>query len=197
VLPPGMAPVQIVIVPITIGKRKDDVGVAALSVESTLKSAGFRVKTDNRDLRPGAKYYYWEMRGVPVRLEVGPRDIDAGQVTVVTRTGERSTIQIVDLENGIRNVLTGEHELLRERAESLMQSRLKRAVSIDEAVNALAQGVAVVNWCGERGCADAMEERLVASVLGTEARSPYLTETEGKCVICGKPGKTTLLGRAY
>lgn len=197
VLPPGTAPVQIVIVPITIGKRKDDVAAAATAVESTLKSAGFRVKTDNRDLRPGAKYYYWEMRGVPVRLEVGPRDIDAGQVTVVTRTGERSTIQVVDLVNGIRNVLTGENERLRERAESLMQSRLVRVGTVEEAVSALAQGVAVVNWCGERGCADVMEERLGASVLGTEARSPYLTETEGNCVICGKPGKTTLLGRAY
>jgi prolyl-tRNA synthetase len=197
VLPPDVAPVQIVIVPITIGKRKDDVAAAATAVESTLKSAGLRVKTDNRDLRPGAKYYYWEMRGVPVRLEVGPRDIDAGQVTVVTRTGERSTIQVVDLMNGIRNVLTGEYERLREHAESLMQSRLKQSVSVEEAVSALAQGVAVVTWCGERGCADAMEERLGASVLGTEARSPYLTETEGNCIICGKPGKTTLLGRAY
>jgi prolyl-tRNA synthetase len=197
VLPPAMAPVQIVIVPITIGKRKDDVAAAATSVESTLKSAGFRVKTDNRDLRPGAKYYYWEMRGVPVRLEVGPRDIDAGQVTVVTRTGERSTIPVADLVNGINSVLTGEQVRLRERAESHVRSRLIRAVSMEEAASALVQGVAVVNWCGERGCADAMEERLGASVLGTEARSPYLTETEGNCIICGKPGKTTLLGRAY
>ena len=197
VLPPGMAPVQIVIVPITIGKRKDDVAAAALSVESTLKSAGFRVKTDNRDLRPGAKYYYWEMRGVPVRLEVGPRDIDAGQVTVVTRTGERSAVLISDLVNGVNSVLGGVHERLRERAESQMRSCLVHAVSVEEAVNALALGVAVVNWCGERGCADVMEERLGASVLGTEARSPYLNETEGNCIICGKPGTTTLLGRAY
>ena len=197
VLPPGMAPVQVVIVPITIGKRKDDVSAAALSVESTLKSAGFRVKTDNRDLRPGAKYYYWEMRGVPVRLEVGPRDIDAGQVTVVTRTGERSVIQIGDLVNGVCSVLAGVHELLRERAEFQMRSRLIVSVSVEEAVHAIAQGVAVVNWCGERGCADVMEERLGASVLGTGARSSYLNETEGNCIICGKPGKTTLIGRAY
>ncbi len=197
VLPPGMAPVQVVIVPITIGKRKDDVSAAALSVESTLKSAGFRVKTDNRDLRPGAKYYYWEMRGVPVRLEVGPRDIDAGQVTVVTRTGERSVIQIGDLVNGVCSVLAGVHELLRERAESQMRSRLIVSVSVEEAVSAIAQGVVVVNWCGERGCADAMEERLGASVLGTGARSPYLNEMEGNCITCGKPGKTTLVGRAY
>ncbi|MCX6699732.1 MAG: proline--tRNA ligase [Methanomicrobiales archaeon] len=197
VLPPGMAPVQVVIVPITIGKRKDDVSAAALLVESTLKSAGIRVKTDNRDLRPGAKYYYWEMRGVPVRLEVGPRDIDAGQVTVVTRTGERSVIQISDLVNGVCSVLAGVHERLRESAESQMRSRLIVSVSVEEAVNALAQGVAVVNWCGERMCADVMEERLGASVLGTGARSPYLNETKGNCIICGKPGKTTLIGRAY
>jgi prolyl-tRNA synthetase len=197
VLPPEMAPVQVVIVPITIGKRKDDVASAALSVESTLKSAGYRVKTDNRDQRPGAKYYYWEMRGVPVRLEVGPRDIDSGVVTVVTRTGERTTIPVADLLNGIKNVLSGEQARLRERTESHMRSRLIRVVSMEEAANALAQGVAVVNWCGERGCADAMEERLGASVLGTEARSPYLTEMDGGCIICGKPGKTTLLGRAY
>ena len=90
-----------------------------------------------------------------------------------------------------------EQERLRDRTESHMRSRLICAGSVEEAVNALVQGVAVVNWCGERGCADAMEERLGASVLGTEARSQYLNETEGNCIICGKPGKTTLLGRAY
>ncbi len=197
VLPPCMAPVQVVIVPITIGKRKDDVAAASLLVESTLKSAGYRVKTDNRDMRPGAKYYYWEMRGVPVRLEVGPRDIDAGQVTVVTRTGERSAIQVSELVIGVNNVLASEQERLRERAESQMQSRLIRAGSVEEALQALTTGVAVVNWCGERGCADAMEERLGASVLGTGARSRYLDETEGNCLICGNPGRTTLIGRAY
>ena len=105
------------------------------------------------------------MRGVSIRLEVGPRDIDAGQVTVVTRTGERSAIKISDLVNGIRSVLAGEEQRLRERAESHMRSRLIRAISIEEAVGALTGGVAVVNWCGERGCADIMEERLGASVL--------------------------------
>ncbi|HVP95169.1 MAG TPA: proline--tRNA ligase [Methanoregulaceae archaeon] len=197
ILPPDVAPVQIVIVPITIGKRKEEVTTAAAAIEQELKSAGYRVKIDGRDLRPGAKYYYWEMRGVSLRLEIGPRDIDASQVTVVTRTDARSVITRKDLIAGIREVISDETCRMKERAEEHVKSRLIISGSMEEAKHAIEQGIALVQWCEEKGCADVIEEDLGASVLGTRARSPHLKEQEGPCVICGKPGKTTLVGRAY
>ncbi len=197
VLPPEVAPVQVVIVPITIGKRKEEVTTAASAIGQELKSAGYRVKIDNRDLRPGAKYYYWEMRGVSLRLEIGPRDIDASQVTVVTRTDARSVIPLKDLVPGIRRVISDETARMKERAEEHVKSRLIISGTMDEAKQAIEQGIALVQWCDEKGCADVIEEALGASVLGTQARSPYLKEQEGPCVVCGKPGKTTLVGRAY
>jgi prolyl-tRNA synthetase len=197
VLPPDVAPVQIVVVPITIGKRKEEVATAASAIEKELKSAGYRVKTDSRDLRPGAKYYYWEMRGVSLRLEIGPRDIDASQVTVVTRTDARSTVPLAGLVPGIRSIISDETARMKERADEHVRSRLIVSGTMDEAKRAIEQGIALVQWCEEKGCADVIEEELGASVLGTRARSPHLKEQEGPCVVCGKPGKTTLVGRAY
>ena len=94
ILPPVAAPVQAIIVPITIGKRHEDVMAAAEQLHKDLTAAGVRVKLDTRDMRPGAKYYWWELRGVPLRLELGPRDLDAGKVMAVKRTGEKTSIEM-------------------------------------------------------------------------------------------------------
>jgi prolyl-tRNA synthetase len=197
VLPPRVAPTQIVLVPITIGKRKDEVANAVKEIEERLLAAGFRVKRDDRDLRPGAKYYYWEMRGVPLRLEVGPRDIDAGQVMSVTRLGHKSAIPLEGLIEGVTERLATFTAELEERALEQFRSKITIANGIQEMVKALESGVVVVPWCGERGCADAIEEQTGASVLGTEVRSEAIPPISGTCVICGKEGAGTLIGKAY
>jgi prolyl-tRNA synthetase len=197
VLPPAVAPVQAIIVPITIGKRKDEVNTAAAALEKTLRAAGFRVKQDLRDIRPGAKYYYWEMRGVPLRIEIGPRDLDAGQVTAVTRAGEKSAIRMDNVVDGVRAVLDAFQAALMSRADEHVRARLRRASSVAAVTEIVAEGVALIGWCGHRGCADRIEEETNASILGTGARSPFIREEPGVCVVCGKPGTTTLVGRAY
>jgi prolyl-tRNA synthetase len=197
VLPPRVAPVQVVLVPITIGKRKNEVADAVKEIEERLLGAGFRVKRDDRDLRPGAKYYYWEMRGVPLRLEVGPRDIDAGQVTAVTRLGHKSVIPREVLIEGVTERLATFTAELEERALEQFRSKITIVRGIQELVTALERGVAVVPWCGERGCADAIEAQTGASVLGTEVRSESIPSISGTCVICGKEGTGTLVGKAY
>lgn len=197
VLPDIVAPVQVVVVPITIGKRKDEVLAAAHDIEARLSASGFRVKTDTRDLRPGAKYYYWEMRGVPLRLEVGPRDLDAGQVTAVTRLGEKSTIPRTSLDEGVRNVLAAFTATLTRRAEEYVRTHITVVTTIQELAKAVENGVAIVSWCGERDCADQIEATVNASVLGTEIRSAFVADTAGPCVVCGKGGKAALVGRAY
>jgi len=198
ILPPAVAPVQAVIVPITIGKRHEDVLSAAQKLEGDLKSAGFRVKTDTRDMRPGAKYYWWELRGVPLRLELGPRDLDAGKVMAVKRTGEKSQIELATVTDGVTRVLGEITAAIRARAEEHTQSHLCTVDSMEALVAALNEGkVAVVHWCGQRGCGDAIEEKASSSILGTDVRSEYITCTEGCCIVCGKPGKATLVGRTY
>jgi len=98
----------------------------------------------------------------------------------------------------VKGVLAGISEAMRSTAEDEMKCRLCTAASIDACNVSLNEGrVAVVPWCGDRACGDAIEEKTNASVLGTDVRSAYIPATEGACIICGKKGTATLVGRAY
>jgi len=198
ILPPAVAAIQVVIVPILIGKRHDDVLASAQKLEEELKGAGFRTKIDVRDMRPGAKYYWWELWGVPLRLELGPRDIDAGKVMAVTRLGDKTSLDRAGIVDGTQKVLDGISHAMKAKAEEHVKNSLCTAGTIDALTAALNDSrVAVVPWCGDHGCGDAIEEKSSSSILGTEARSPYVSDAGGACVICGKPGKATLVGRTY
>jgi prolyl-tRNA synthetase len=198
ILPPAAAPVQAIIVPITIGKRHDDVMAAAQKLESDLKAAGFRVKMDTRDMRPGAKYYWWELRGVPLRLELGPRDLDGGKVMAVKRTGEKVSLDLPTIPEGVARVLGEITDAIRTKAEEHTKSHLVSVDSMTGLDAALNDGkVAVVHWCKDRGCGDAIEEKTNASILGTDVRSQYVSSTEAACIVCGKAGMATLVGRTY
>ena len=198
ILPPVAAPVQAVIVPITIGKRHEDVMAAAQKLQQALTAAGIRVRLDTRDIRPGAKYYWWELRGVPLRLELGPRDLDAGKVMAVKRTGEKTAIDLATAMEGVIRVLGEITDAIRTTAEEHTRNHLCAVASMDALNGALNDGnVAVVHWCQDRICGDAIEEKTSASVLGTDVRSPYVKVSDGACVVCGKPGKATLVGRTY
>ena len=198
ILPPAVATLQAVIVPITIGKRHDDVMAAAQKLRTDLTTAGFRVKLDTRDIRPGAKYYWWELRGVPLRLELGPRDLDAGKVMAVKRTGEKTSIDLATVTAGVTRVFDEITDTIRARAEENMKSRLCTVGSLDNLIAMLDAGrVAVVHWCQQRECGDAIETKTNASILGTNVRSQYVPATDGICIVCGEQGKPTLVGRAY
>jgi len=198
ILPPAVAAIQLVIVPITIGKRHDDVLASAAGLKKELGAAGFRVRMDTRDMRPGAKYYWWELRGVPLRLELGPRDIDTGKVMAVTRLGGKVPIDRTGIVDGVNRVLAGISQAIAAKAKEHVENSLRPAGSIDELTAALNdRKVAVVPWCGDRACGDTIGETTTASVLGTGVRSAYIPAPEGACIICGKPGKATLVGRAY
>jgi len=198
ILPPCVATIQIVIIPITIGKRHEDVMAASQQLATDLTAAGYRVKLDTRDMRPGAKYYWWEIRGVPLRLELGPRDLDAGKVMAVKRTGGKDSISLASVKGDTARVLGEVTDALRARAEEHTESHLSLVNSLDAISPALDAGnVAVVNWCRQKECGDVIEEKTNASILGTEVRSQYVSDTGGPCIVCGKQGKATLVGRAY
>jgi len=197
-LPPEVAPVQIVIVPVIIKKREEEIRSAALSLENELKAAGFRVKTDDRDMRPGAKYYYWEMRGVPLRLEIGPRDIDAGVVTGVFRTGGKEQIPRGNLSSSVSKIFSDVLKGLEDRAEKHVKDHLFVVSDVQKLKEAVTEGVSAVHWCGSRDCADRLEEISDASILGTEVRTDIIDHSPGRCLICNKPDSlVTLVGRSY
>ena len=196
-LPPEVAPIQVVVVPIIVGKRRDEVLSAAGELKEELSAAGFIVKVDDRDMRPGAKYYHWEMRGVPLRIEIGPRDIDANTVIAVTRDGEKTKLDRRGVVEGISSVLAGFRTRIRETAKQAMAGRITRAETLEETALAVKDGVAVVHWCGSQECAEKIETEVDASILGTDIRSDLVTVSDGPCVACGGRGTSTLVARTY
>ena len=197
VLPPEVAPVQVVIVPVIVGKRKDEVLGASRSLKADLVASGYRVELDEREIRPGAKYYHWEMRGVPLRLEVGPRDLDRGVVTMVTRLGGKTEIPREEATSDVRKILADLAKTLLDRATGEMRGRIATPRTLEETADAVGRGVAVVPWCRSRGCAGVLEGRTGGSILGTDVEGNRLPEIPEKCIVCGKEGVPTLLARTF
>ena len=197
VLPPEIAPVQVVIVPIIMKKMAEEVAQAAKDIEAGMKAAGLRVRIDDRPLRPGAKYYHWEMRGVPLRLEIGPRDLENNVVMAADRFGNKTSLPRENLGEGVRTLLDNFRDELKSKAVEKAKSQIKIIENPDEIKEALETGIAVVQWCGCEECADEIEKRFDVSVLGDEIRSEYIESSTGKCIICGKPSKQAVVGRSY
>ncbi|MDI6902496.1 MAG: proline--tRNA ligase [Methanocellales archaeon] len=191
VLPPEIAPTQIIIIPI-VSKGKDALG-ACKRILDMLKDV-YRVVLDNSQERPGAKYYKWEMKGVPLRVEIGPRDMERGEVTLVRRdTFERETVAISKLNDAIEDKLGAIHANLYERARQSFDSRIVDCKTLDEAKTAIRKGMAKISWCGEEECGLCMEDRTGGDILGELAKTK-----RGECPICGKKtDKVVLMARAY
>jgi len=194
VLPPSIAPVLVVIIPIP---AKDEQTQAKLlefarQINSTLNSAGISSVLDGSDERtPGEKYYYWEMRGVPIRAEIGPRELDNDTVFLKRRdTLEGKSVKRDELVPAIRETLATIQKDLAERAWRDFKERVKRFEDIQGVKKYLSErgGIAEVPWCGSETCGLKVEEEVQARVLG----SPLIPNGEGKCVICGRGAKNSL-----
>lgn len=193
VLPPKVAPYQVVIVP--IAAKKAGVLENCAKVKQLLESAGVRVKLDETDNSPGWKFNEWEMKGVPLRIELGPRDIEAGNALIFRRdTLEKTEYK---LENIVHEVQT----LLKTvQSDMLEAARVRRDGKIVYAndMRGILQGVESGNfvkagWCGCRGC----EDKIKAETAAT-ARVYAEGETSEKCAVCGKNAKhTVIFARAY
>ncbi|RLI13146.1 proline--tRNA ligase, partial [Candidatus Bathyarchaeota archaeon] len=135
VLPPRVAPVQVVVVPIPYKGKEEAVQEAAGQIGRLLREAGLRVEVDLRpDITPGEKFYYWERRGVPVRVEVGPRDVEKNQATLVRRdTLERMAVPMGQLVEAVKGLLDQLAEDLRKRAWAWMRERVKAVANVEEA----------------------------------------------------------------
>ena len=182
VMPPGIAPFQVVIIPILSKKNTEQVAEAAKSLARILTDAGIRVKLDDRDARPGSKYYDWEIKGVPLRLEIGARDMENGVVAFARRdNGEKGSISAEDVVPGVRMILDDISESMLARAQEVQKSRVQ---DIDSLENIPQDKILRFGWCGCPECGHKFEDTYDFKILGT----PYHPEKfEGKCIICGKP----------
>lgn len=180
VMPPGIAPIQCVIVPIYRKDNAATVAEACLRIAEALRGAGIRVKLDDRDMRPGAKYYEWEMKGVPLRLEIGGRDIENGVVSFARRdTGEKGEVSIESLVPGIGLLLETIARDMYERACRVQESRITEIDSMDAVPE---DRILRFGWCGREECGHRFEEATGYKILGR----PYRPEGfSGRCVVCG------------
>lgn len=194
VLPPRVAPIQVVIVP--VAAHKPGVVEKASEIENALKLANIRTNLDVRDMSPGWKFNEWEMKGVPLRVEIGPRDIEKGQAVVVRRdTAEKIFVSLENLEKTIVEMLDIVQVEMLEKARQRRDSKVVEAQTLEE----ILQGVENKNfvkagWCGCRECEDKVKEyaSATARVMCDEEGVP---ET---CAICGKPAKhKVIFARAY
>lgn len=191
ILPPGIAPLQAVIVPIP-SKKADTVGFAN-KVNSILLKNGFRTKVDDRDnYTPGFKFNDWEMKGVPVRIEIGERELNENAAVLVPRTEKKKIkVDIPELPTKLSELHAEVEKTLMERAEKQFQDSQINVSSLEEL--AKVEGFVHSGWCGEKECADNIEEKFEFGTLGFDPGN--ITET--KCIVCGKPGMMGTFSRSY
>ncbi|TMB88441.1 MAG: proline--tRNA ligase [Chloroflexi bacterium] len=198
-VPPKVAPIQVVIVPIfrdAENRAKVEAFIGGWAGE--LKAAGIRSRVDWRDERPGDKYAHWEMKGVPLRLNVGARDADAGQVELVDRlTRQRRSVPVTGIANKLVDELAAFQNALFARAQDFLSANTFEMSTLAEVVAHFKErsGFVWVPWCGDAEC----EIRIKAEAGGVTIRSIDPDErASGKCLVCGKPAKHRVaLARAY
>ena len=194
VLPPKVAPIQVIIVPIAV--HKGGVIEKAKEIEQNLIKAGIRAEVDTRDMSPGWKFNEWEMKGVPVRIEVGPRDIENNQVMVMRRdTLEKTALSLDNLDQSINELLEVVQKEMLVKARARRDAKIVNADSLDGIIAGVeGKNFVKAGWCGCRECEDKVKEvaQATARVMCDEEGVPE------KCAICGKPAKhKVIFARAY
>ena len=195
VLPPYVAPTQVVIIPIQ--QKNPEVLKKAHEYYDALKKAGIRVKLDDSDRTPGWKYSEYEMKGVPLRLEVGPRDIANGVCVLAKRNdGTKQTVNEADVVSTCEKLFKTIHDEMYKKAFRYLLDHTTEAHSIEELGQILDRGgYAKVMWCGERECEDKIKELYQATARCIPFEQiPF----EEKCLVCGKKAKKVVFfARAY
>jgi len=180
ILPPQIAPIQLVIVPIPEKGQQEIIAGEARKLNEELART-FRVRLDERDIRPGNKFYEWEEKGVPLRLEIGPRDLKEGVVTLVRRdTMEKSTARRDGVADAVRKTLDAVQSNLLE----LEEKRMLESIADVSDISGFKEALNRAGWCGAEECGHEIENMTGMAILGTPVRK---VEYSGACVVCGKP----------
>jgi len=198
VLPPRIARTQIVIVPISDSENRKRVFDAAGKLENTLREQGYTVKADYRDIKPVHKFYDWELRGVPLRIEIGLKEVTAEEATLVQRdTGKKMTVRQAELSELIPGIFEEMQRRMFERALQFRDEHTYVVNSFKEFREVLEEkkGFLRAHWCGSNSC----ENDIKSETEATIRTIPFDSEPEtGECVYCGKPsGRRVLFAKAY
>ena len=197
ILPPAVAPIQVVIIP--VAQHKEGVLEKANEIKAKLVAAGYRVKLDDSDQSTGWKYSQYEMKGVPVRLEIGPRDIESGNCVLVSRVSrEKNFVAIDGVEAEVAKMLAFVHNELVDRARKNLAEKTHEARTYEEFLDAAENkpGFIKAMWCGDSAC----EDQLKDVTGGVKSRCiPFVEDhLSDTCVCCGKPAKHMVgWGRQY
>jgi prolyl-tRNA synthetase len=196
VLPPKIAPTQVIVIPIAM--HKDGVTDKARELIGRLKDAGLRVKGDFSDNSPGWKFAEYEMKGVPLRVEIGPKDIEKGQCIAVRRdNGEKIVVSLSELENRVKELLDAVQQGLFDKAKRNLDENTFEASSIEEIKDIIETkgGFVITKWCEDADC-----ELKLKELAGVTSRCMPLEQDgkTGECPVCGKACDTTVVwGVAY
>lgn len=194
VLPPRIAPVQVMIIP--IAQHKEGVLETADKLKEAL--ADFRVKVDDSEKSPGWKFSEAEMRGIPVRIEIGPKDIEANQAVIVRRdTREKQIVSLDELKAQVANTLETMQKDMLERARAHRDKHTYIAKNYEEFKETVAHkpGFVKAMWCGDQACEDKIKEETTATARCMPFEQEKISDV---CVCCGKPAKAMVYwGKAY
>ena len=199
ILPPKISPTQVIIVPIYKDESKEIVKQKAYELENKLKDSNIRAYTDDRDeYTSGWKFNEWEMKGVPLRVNIGIRDIREEQVELITRdTRERFYVKEKDLLNETLSILENIQSNMYHLAKNYLVTNTRNATRLDELLSMLdsSGGFVACSWCGKRECEDLVKEKTTADIRII----PFNTKRNiSSCIACGKEGTTEVyFGRAY
>lgn len=194
-LPPYVAPIQVVVVP--IAQQKPGVIPACRELFNEIIATGLRVKIDESDKTPGWKFSEYEMKGIPIRVELGPRDIENGVVTLVKRhNGEKISVKREDVVKTIENLIPEIHKEMYNKSLNYLLEHVTEVHSLDELDAALEKGgYAKMMWCGDRECEDKVKELTTATARCIPFNQMEIGDT---CPICGKKAKKVVLfAKAY
>lgn len=191
IIPPRVAPVQIVIIPIYKDKDKKSVLDNARKLVKGLKD--YSVELDDRDsYTPGFKFNEWELKGVPLRIEIGPKDIEKCQVVFVRRdTGEKRPVKAADLKKEAEKTLNAIQKNLFERAKKFMDEHTKSVKTCEQLKKAVEGNWVLVPWCGSAECEEKIKDETGAKITNI----PFdlnKKKPDGKCILCGKPALFTV-----
>ena len=191
ILPPYVAPVQAVIIPILFKKTESenkDIIDYAKDIDSKLKELGIRTAMDLGDQHPGDKYFKWEMRGVPLRIEVGPRDLKGRKMVAARRDNKEKKEIAYDDISKIKDLFTEIEDSMRKKAEEKFNAALLSAKDCTQLEKVLGTGMVSAGWCGDKICSDKIEESCSVLSVGDETVP---------CVVCGKEGKKIKTAKTY
>ena len=186
IIPPAVAPIQVVIIPIIFKGKEKGIIDACNDLNSKLKEKNIRSHVDAREITPGNKYYDWELKGVPLRIEIGPKDMEKKEIIIVRRDVEKK--KSIPNDKAVKTIteeLENIASTLFDNAKNLLDENIHRIETVEEAKNK--KGIIELPWCNNEDCALEIENILEGNTLGEPIDD---VECKHSCPICGKSAKT-------